>query len=100
MNWGGSCWKKKLGDTNIGVRERAAYQLGWKGAKDAIPDLLKAVEDDDNDVRMAAVSALGGIGNGIDADQLQTIHDKWKDKVSYKNANASLRRLIARLKSK
>jgi HEAT repeat protein len=96
-----ACWSTKLGDpnTHAKVRERAAYELGWNGDAAHIPALMKAAEDDDNDVRMAAVASLASHEKGLDGKALLAIHDKWKEKIAYKNANAALERLIARLHS-
>ena len=62
-------------------------------------DLMKAAEDDRADVRLAAVASLGRLGGGLDAAALQGIFDRWKDKIAYKDANATLQRLIARVQS-
>ncbi len=94
-----ACWQKKLADGDAKVRERAAYELGWLGAKTAGPNLLKAAEDDDPEVRMAAVLSLGRVG-GADTKQLKEILDRWKSKLEYRVVNDELSRLIARTKSK
>ena len=46
------------------MRRAAAEVLGGLGpaAKDAVPDLVKLLDDPDEGVRWAAASALGGIG--------------------------------------
>jgi HEAT repeat protein len=92
------CWQKKLSDANSRVRERAAYELGWLEAKGLTADLLKAAEDNDAEVRMAAVLSLGRFG-GIDPAKLQAIYDRWQNKVEYQGVNQELQRLIARAKS-
>ncbi len=95
-----ACWKGKLTDTDGLVRERAAYELGWSASKDAQADLVKLIEDDEATVRLAAIWSLSAMDDGLDADALQKLYDTWYEKVDYKNPNANLRRLIARLKSK
>jgi HEAT repeat protein len=94
-----ACWKTKLGEGDGRVRERAAYELGWLQAKDAVPDLLKAAVDTDADVRMAAVLSLHRF-NGVDAEKLQAIYDEWQAKLEYAGVNHELKKLIARQKSK
>ena len=92
------CWKQKLSDSNSDIRERAARQLGWAGDKSIPADLLKAAEDDDAQVRIAAINALSHIG-GADVTKLQAIHDAWAKKIEYKDANQNLKRLIAVLQT-
>jgi HEAT repeat protein len=91
-----ACWKGKLADADAKVRERAAWQLGWMNAKDAIPELLKTAEDSDVMVRMAASIALGRV-DGVKPEPLEKIVAAAEPKVEYKDANAELKRLIARL---
>jgi len=93
-----ACWRKKLGDANAKVRERAAYELGWLDAKVGVPDLQKAAEDVDAEVRMAAVLSLERLG-GADAVKLQAIFDKDENSDAYMGVNQELLRLIARAKS-
>ncbi len=93
-----TCWMGKATDTNIKVRKRVAYQLGWLGAKDSIAKLTELAEDDSASVRMAAMASLSRLG-GASADALQAIYDKWNKKIEYKNSNEELKRLIARARS-
>lgn len=90
-----ACWKGKLKDADATVRERAAYELGWRGAKDAAGELQKAAEDDDALVRMASIIAMQRLNVG-DAVALQKIYDAWNAKVEYAAVNQELRWLIAR----
>lgn len=93
------CWQKKLAHEDAKVRERAAYQLGWQRAAAAIPDLLKAAEDEEVPVRMAAVLSLAQFDKGVEAATLQEIYDRWDEKITYRNVNAELKRLIARVRA-
>lgn len=93
-----ACWRGKIADSNERVRERAAYELGWLGDKKALPELLKAAEDSDAMVRMAAVLSIGRLGEA-DTGRLQAIHDQWKTKLEYAGVNHELKFLIARLSS-
>jgi HEAT repeat protein len=90
-----ACWKGKLTDANIKVRRRAAFQLGWLGAKENLADLIKAVEDESSAVRMAAMASVSRLG-GADIKVLDAALERWGKKVEYKNSNQELKRLIAR----
>ncbi len=91
-----ACWRQKLADADAKVREKAVWELGWLGGKDALVDLLKAAEDPDPVVRMAAVLSMSRVGE-VDAAKLQAIYDTWSKKLDYQGVNMELRRLIARL---
>ncbi len=92
------CWRKKLVDENSKVRERAAYELGWRAAEIAEADLYTAAVDDDAEVRMAAVLSLNQL-DGLDVARLQGIYESWKDTSAYSGVNRELLRLIARAES-
>lgn len=92
------CWLGKLVADDPRVRERAAYELGWLGAKRAEAELLRSAIDPDAEVRMAAVLSLSRLG-GSDPRQLEVIYDEWKNKHEYSGVNQELLRLIARSKS-
>lgn len=90
-----ACWQQKLTDGDAKVRERAAFELGWKGAQAAVADLTRALEDKDALVRLAAQSSLRRMTPNLKAETLQLIHDKWSQDELYRDATADLRRLIA-----
>ena len=94
-----ACWTKKLTDPNAVVRERAAYELGWQAAAGGTPALLKAAEDDDAQVRMAAVLSLWR-HDDVDRAKLQAILGAWETKIEYAGVNRELKRLIASLSRK
>ncbi len=93
-----ACWKQKLAEPDSRVRERAAYELGWLNAKDAAIDLMTSAEDQDAEVRMAAILSLHRF-SGLDAARLQGLYDRWQAKLEYAGVNQELLKLIARQKS-
>lgn len=93
-----ACWSAKLTDTNIKVRRRAAFQLGWLNSKENMSVLVKAVEDESSAVRMAAMVSVSRLG-GADAKVLDAALERWDQKVEYKNSNQELKRLIARARN-
>jgi HEAT repeat protein len=93
-----SCWRQKLKDQDTRVRDKAAWELGWIGNKDANVDLIAALDDDDGGVRMAAVMSLSRIG-GADVEELQAVHSRYASKLEWAGINQELGRLIARLRS-
>src|SRR6266851_221785 len=52
------CWLSKLRETDPVVRARAAYELGRAGTASAVPELAKAISDQQVLVRIAAARAL------------------------------------------
>lgn len=60
-----SHWLKALNEGNAASRAKAAESLGKIGpaARDAVPDLVRAVRDADEELREQAVIALGEIGD-------------------------------------
>ena len=92
-----TCWKGKLSDTSAAVRRRAVRELGWSADQNSLADLLKAAEDDDPRVRIAAHSALVRL-KGVDVEKLKSIHETWSKKSEYRNSNKDLTRTIAVIK--
>jgi len=93
-----ACWGTKLADANATVRRRAVRELGWASHQESLEGLLKAAEDDDPRVRIAAHSALIRL-KGVDVAKLESIHKTWSKKSEYRNANQDLKRTIALLKN-
>lgn len=95
-----ACWQSKLSDPAPRVRERAAYTLGRLGHKAGQPAgeptlaLLRAAQDPDRDVRMAAVSALGQLASA-NMGQLQDVYKTSQGKLEYAGVNDELERMIA-----
>jgi HEAT repeat protein len=52
------CWIGKLKDENPRVREKAGYELLFSGDDAAIPALVEALGDKDNEARYAAILAV------------------------------------------
>lgn len=92
-----TCWKGKLTDTDATVRRRAVRELGWSADQNSLAELLKAAEDTDPRVRIAAHSALVRL-KGVDVEKLKSIHEAWSKKSEYRNSNKDLIRTIAVLK--
>jgi HEAT repeat protein len=57
-------WMSRLGDTKVEHRREAAHVLQYRGLEilPTLPALIKAVEDDDREVRIAVLDALRTIG--------------------------------------
>jgi HEAT repeat protein len=90
-----ACWVKQSKDPSPLVRERAALELGWLDAKAHRADLLPMLEDDSATVRVAAAASLRRGAQGLDTGALQAVYDRASEKMTYKDANADLQRLIA-----
>lgn len=60
-------WRKELNSTDASVRRSAAFALGRLGddARDAVPDLVRLLGDDETKVRDMAASALGDIARAL-----------------------------------
>ena len=81
----------------MNVRRRATRELGWVAPRKP-RWLLKAAEDEDPRVRIAAHSAVRL--KGVDVEKLESIHKAWSKKSEYRNANKDLTRTIAVIKYK
>ena len=80
--------KKVLQDQNSFVRTYAGHQQGiGEGAKDAVPDLVQALQDEDTRVPRVAAEALGEIGS---EDAVPTLIQVLQDE------NVGVRRRVAR----
>ena len=93
-----ACWRGKLSDADVNVRRRATRELGWVADQESLAELLKAAEDEDPRVRIAAHSALVRL-KGVDVEKLESIHKAWSKKSEYRNANKDLTRTIAVIKN-
>ena len=56
-----------LNHANNDIRRITAYELGRSGSAVAVPGLIKALEDEESEVRFAAIIALGRIGSEAEA---------------------------------
>ena len=101
-----ACWAKKLDDTDAGVRERAAYELGRGGDAKYIDVLVKRLSDENLETRAAAITAADWlISDSPEAFKaakasLEKIEKQLADeagKTTYVKVNEDLRRLAVKL---
>ena len=101
-----ACWAKKLDDTDAGVRERAAYELGRGGDAKYIDVLVKRLSDENLETRAAAITAADWlISDSTEAlkaarASLQAIQKQLADeagKTTFVKVNEDLRRLAVKL---
>lgn len=69
---------KQLGDKEASVRNSAARALGrmYEKGKDAVPALIKAINDEDLSVRQSVHAALRNIGKAAGPALIQALEDK------------------------
>jgi len=94
-----ACWRGKLADQDPRVRDRAVWQLGWTGDKAVFDDMLKAAQDNDPMVRMAAVLSLRRIADP-DLVKLKELSEGWSKRLDYQMVNMEIQRLIALVESR
>ncbi len=92
------CWTGKLKDNRWRVREKAAYVLGHLGAKEAIDELLKLIDDKNNKVRYAVYWALETLGCDRGQEKMKSVLDKEKGKMKYIKIDEDLKRLYVNTK--
>jgi HEAT repeat protein len=61
---------------NRDTKEAAARVLGEKNAKTAVPDLIAALNSEDEFLSLAAVRALGNIGDSSAAAPIAALYDR------------------------
>jgi HEAT repeat protein len=61
---------QQLKSSNADVRVNSARSLGSTKQKKAVPSLIKSLQDENQQVRLAAIEALGAIGHPASADPL------------------------------
>ncbi len=102
-----SCWAKKLDDTNEGVRERAAIEIGRSNNAVAISELTKRLGEKNLDTRLAIIQATDWlVHDNKDAakkaqDVLPTLEKQIADekgKTEFVKVNEDLRRLYVKIK--
>ncbi len=94
-----SCWRSKTHAASDRVRERAALELGWRHADEAVDNLLMLAEDVSADARFAAVLSLARMPKArLPLGRLQKIYEVQGSKLQYAAANQELKCLIARQK--
>jgi HEAT repeat protein len=89
-------WTSMLKSSSVDSRREAAISIAEMGplAKDAVGDLVKALDDDDQIVRCVAAQALGNIGPDA-KDAAKIIREKMltSDKPFYQSCLAALRKI-------
>jgi hypothetical protein len=99
------CWLAHLKDREPLVRARSAYELGWAGSVEAVPDLAQALGDEQMLVRAAATRALDWLASVKAAQpalkavvpQLAAQLAREQGKPQYIKADEELRRLHLKL---
>ena len=66
-------WTKNLFNENSLIRKSSAKNLGFLGDRRAIPSLIKALKDSENEVRAEACNALGLLGDESAKEPLQNV---------------------------
>ena len=101
------CWAKKLDDSNEGVRERAAMEIGRSNNADAIAELTKRLGEKNLDTRLAIIQATDWLvhDNKDAAKKAQEILPSLekqiadeKGKTEFVKVNEDLRRLFVKIK--
>jgi HEAT repeat protein len=102
-----SCWAKKLDDTNEGVRERAAMELGRANKAEMIGELTKRLTEKNLDTRLAIIQATDWLvhDNKEAAKKAQEVLPSLekqiaeeKGKTEFVKVNEDLRRLYVKIK--
>jgi HEAT repeat protein len=100
------CWVKHLDDTDEGVRERAAYELGRSGNANVVDELMKRLPEKNLDTRLAIIQGADWlIDDSKDAmaqarKALPTLEKQVADergKTEFVKVNEDLRRLLTKL---
>ena len=68
-------------DGDPAVRARIARRMGMFKRAEAIPALLKALEDEDGEVRYQAIMALGGLEGKLDETQREELQEQARNMV-------------------
>lgn len=85
-----------LKSPNPGVREAAAWALGWIRSEEGVGPLVGGLEDEDEMVRMAAAWALGEIGGSRALEALRSRLDAERDG----RVRVAIRSAIGRIESR
>ncbi|MBN2019237.1 MAG: HEAT repeat domain-containing protein [Sedimentisphaerales bacterium] len=68
-----SYFRQQLHSDNTHRKSNAVYMLGKIKDAESVPDLIRALEDSDSDVRWSAADALGEIGDNSVAEPLRNL---------------------------
>jgi HEAT repeat protein len=102
-----ACWATKLNDSDAGVRERAAYELGRSGKAEYVDALTQKLTEKHLETRLAIIQAIDWLvhdnkeaatraKNAIPALDKQLAEEKGK--TEFVKVNEDLRRLAVKLK--
>lgn len=100
-----ACWSKKLDDSDAGVRERAAFELGRSGNAQYTQLLVKRLADQNLDTRYAVITAADWLTDNAEAfkaakaslGQIEKQLEDEKGKTTFVKVNEDLRRLAVKL---
>ncbi|MFZ9887706.1 MAG: HEAT repeat domain-containing protein [Myxococcota bacterium] len=87
------CWVGKLASENPRVREKAGYELLYRGDQSASAALLKSLADQDNEARYAAILASWRTLPKDGVEQIDAILTAEKGKTQFVRINEDLKRL-------
>ena len=87
------CWVAELKNENAQHRERAAYELLWSGSDEAMPAMIEALGDPDNETRFAAILAVWRKLPKEGTKRIEEILKKERGNNQYVRINEDLKRL-------
>jgi len=94
---GTDCWIGLLKHQDPLYRERAGYELMWSEDKAAVPALLEALGDQDNEARYAAILAIWRMLPKEGVAKIDEILAREKGKTQFVRINEDLKRLRVKL---
>jgi HEAT repeat protein len=95
-----NCWIGKTKDSQIAVREKAAYELGRIGDPKAIEPLEKIINDPSENVRFAVIWAFDKLKAKKAIPTIEQLLENEKGSTRYKVVNHNFKMLLARLNQK
>ena len=98
---GEACWVDTLKHENPRYRERAGYELLWRGSKRskaANEALLESLADKDNEARYAAILAVWRSLPEGGAEKVDAILKREKGKTQFVRINEDLKRIQIKLR--
>jgi HEAT repeat protein len=99
-------WAKYLDNTDEGVRERAAYEVGRSGRAELVGELMKRLGEKNLDTRLALIQGADWLVHDSpearteakkDVDSLAKQLAEEKGKTEFERVNEDLRRLLAKI---
>jgi HEAT repeat protein len=92
-----TCWIGKLKDKAVPVREKAAYELGRLGDRQAVDALVGVLADDSENVCFAVLFALDKLRSKKPVEEIEALVAKEKGSARFKVVNFNYELLAARL---